>query len=89
MITRLPPSEFTYARYDMMTLPWTAIRDKYSYVAALLALNIIGYCDGAAVEVRPRTDDYAVMFAEGEGDNYMTWAHIPIDIFDAYLEEKQ
>ena len=86
MITRLPPSEFTYARYDMMTLPWEVIREKYSYIQALLDLNIIGYCDGAAVEVRPRTDDYAVMFYDEE-ENYQSWAHVPMDIFDAYLEE--
>ena len=86
MITRLPPTEFTYTRYDMMTLPWKVIREKYSYIQALLDLNIIGYCDSIDCEIRPRPDEYAVMFYD-EAENYQTWAHIPLDIFDAYLEE--
>ncbi len=86
MVVNLPPTEFTYARYDMMTLPWKAIRHKYSYIQALLDLNIIGYCDSIACEIRPRPDEYAVMFCNDD-DVYLTWAHIPKDVFDAYLEE--
>ena len=70
----------------MMTLPWEVIREKYSYIQALLELNIIGYCYSGCCEIRPRPGEYAVMFYN-EVENYQSWAHIPMDIFDAYLEE--
>lgn len=84
MVTRLPPSEFTFGRWDAMTLSWETIRSTDNYIKALLDLNIIGYCDAADIEFRPSADDYAVMFEE---DHYQSWCHIPKDVFDEYLED--
>lgn len=83
-MTLLPPQEFTFTRYLSVILSWDSIKTTENYLAALMNLNILGYCDGADVEVRPRPDDYAVMF---EQDEYQSWCHIPKDVFDKYLEK--
>lgn len=83
-MTCLPPTEFTFGRWDAMNLSWEMIKTHGNYIQVLLDLNIIGYCDGACVAVRPVADTYAVMFEE---DHYQSWCHIPKDAFDIYLEE--
>lgn len=84
MVTRLPPSEFTYTRYLAVILSWESTKTHKNFITTLLAMDIVGYCDGDALEIRPSPDYYAVMFEE---DNYQSWCHIPKDVFDEYLED--
>lgn len=82
-MTQLPPSEFTYGRYDMVHLPWEIIRSTDAYYKHLLTLNIIGYCDSAECEIRPRPDDMAVMLEDEDG--YQSWVHVPKDVWAEYI----
>ncbi len=82
-MTLLPPQEFTWTRYLSVILSWESIQDTKNYIAALMKLNIIGYCHADDVDTRHRSNDYAVMF---EQDNCQSWCHIPKDVFDEYLE---
>ncbi len=88
-MTQLPPTEFTFGRYDMWsgTLPWAVIKSTAGYVTELLKLDIIGYCHGSEIEIRPRTDTYAVMIYD-EAEDFQGWCHVPEDVFKAYLETK-
>ena len=82
----LPPSEFVYGRYGLSNLPWAVIRTTEVYVKHLLAQNIIGYCDGALIEIRPRPDDMAVMF---EDDGFEYWVHVPKDVWKVYMHAER
>jgi hypothetical protein len=73
-----PASEFTFALYGWDHCPWDTIKTTEAYVAWLLAQPIVGYCDGALTEVRPRPDDMAVMFEDDKGRG---WNHIPKDVW--------
>ncbi len=84
MVTQLSPTEFTWIRYLEVIFSWESIKTTKNYIATLLAMDIVGYCDGAVIEIRPSPNYYAVMF---ETDNYQSWCHIPKKAFDAYLEE--
>lgn len=85
-MVQLPPSEFTYGRYDMMALPWAVIGSTDAYYEHLLALNIIGYCDSMECEIRPRPDDVAVMFEDENG--YQSWVHVPKDVWVEYIRRR-
>ena len=81
-----PPSEFTYAKYGWDHASWEAISTHQGYIDWLLTQPIVGYCDGAIIEVRPRPNDMAIMFDDGE---YSGWAHIPKDVWKAFLKGQQ
>lgn len=83
---QLPSSEFTYAKYGYTDIPWDSVKSTASYLEWLLAQNIIGYCNSMECEIRPRKDEMAVMF---EIDNWQSWAHIPMDIWEKYLRETE
>lgn len=85
-MVQLPPTEFTYGRYNMSAVPWVDIRTTADYISWLLRQNIIGFCDSAECEIRPRSDDMAVMF---EDDSYQYWVHIPKDIWKGFEREVQ
>jgi len=79
---QLPPSEFTFGLYGWDAAPWSAIKTTKGYIDWLLTQPIIGYCDGAITEVRPRPDDIAVMFEDEDGKG---WNHIPKEIWKKFV----
>jgi len=81
---QLPPSQFTYGKYDMIHLPWATIRSTEAYYEYLLALNIIGYCNSIECEIRPQPDDMAVMFENEDG--YQSWTRVPKDVWKEFVE---
>lgn len=83
-MVQLPPTEFSYSRYGTIILPWDVIKSTANYLKWLLAQNIIGYCNSMECEIRPRTNDMAVMF---EIDGFYSWIHIPIHIWKQYLKQ--
>jgi len=84
---QLPPSEFTYGKYNMITLPWAVIRTTNNYITWILNQNIIGFCDSGECEIRPRPDEMAVMIEDAENNNYQYWIHIPKDVWKDFLQE--
>ena len=80
-----PPDQFTYGKYDLVLLPWATIRSTEAYHEHLLSLNIVGFCDAALVEVRPRPDDMAVMFEDDSG--YQSWLHVPKDVWKEFMKK--
>lgn len=83
-MVQLPPTEFTFSKYNMTALPWTVIKSAETYYKHLLALNIVGYCNSGECEIRPRPDDMAVMLEDENG--YQSWTHVPKDIWNEYLK---
>jgi len=75
----LPPSEFTFAKYNGMDLPYATICSTDTYIAALMREHIIGYCDGGEIEIRPRLDDMAVMFEDDDWNQF--WGHVSKDVW--------
>lgn len=86
-IQRLQPCAFTYGKYGQIHLSWDTIKLTKNYIDALLKLNIVGYCDGKDIEVRPRPDDMAVMFEDDDG--FQSWVHVPKDIWKAFENKNQ
>lgn len=82
---QLPPSEFTFCFYSWDVAPWDAIKSTKRYINWLLTQPIIGYCDAAIIEIRPRTEDMAVMFEDSDGRK--GWNHIPKEIWKIYLRQ--
>jgi hypothetical protein len=84
---KLSPTAFPFGRYEGLTIPsHIQMTDSKSFVKWLKEQNIIGYIDGMELEIRPRTDSYGVMIEDENG--YETWAHVPNDIWEKYLEEE-
>lgn len=65
-MTELPPSQFTFGNYGWTHAPWAVIKTTKAYVDWLLTQPVVGYCDGALLEIRPRETEMAVMFDDGE-----------------------
>lgn len=86
-MVELPPATFTYGKYGLSSLPWVTIKTTKSYVDYLLSQHIIGYCDSALVEIRPRPDDMAVMFEDETGFEY--WVHVAKDVWRTFLEKRK
>lgn len=83
---KLPPSSFPYERYDGATIPYKmAVASTEKYLEWLRTQNIIGYIEGAKLEVRIKTDTYAVLIEDE--DFYQSWAHVPDDIWEIFLKE--
>ncbi len=80
---RLQPENFRYGNYGLVNLPFDTIKTTESYFKYILTLNIVGYCDGADTEIRPRPDDMAVMI---DDDGFQTWIHIPKDVWKEYMK---
>ena len=81
---QLPPTEFTFRKYDGGTIPWSiAQKSTEEFITWLLSQNIIGYCNSMDCEILPRIDEIAVMF---EIDEYQTWSHISIEVWNEYLK---
>lgn len=83
-MVQLPPTEFTFGKYEGQLFSTEVFMDKTKFVAWLQEQNIVGYCDSLEVEIRPRPGNVAVMFEE---DDYQTWCHIPNAIWQAYKAE--
>jgi len=79
----LNPELFLFEKYSP---DWWHDLDL-EYVACLDFPNVlrkvkeyaIGYCDGGRLQIRPRSDSYAIMF-EKDGDTF--WFHIDKWCFD-------
>lgn len=82
---QFPSFEFTYGKYGSSIIPWKVIKSTEAYIKFLLSKNIIGYCKSIECKIRPRKDDMAVMF---EIDDWQSWVHIPIDIWQKFLENE-
>jgi hypothetical protein len=88
-MVKLPPQSFPYGKYDGLTIPaLIQTAKKEQYLEWLRTQNIIGYIKGIELEIRPRTDTYGVLIEEEE-TGYETWAHVPDDIFEAFLKEME
>jgi len=84
-MVQLPPSQFVFGKYDSGTIPYSvAVRGMQQYVDFLMKSNIVGYCDSAECEMRPREDDMAVMIDE---DGYETWGHVPKDVWNEFMKQ--
>jgi len=82
----LPPTEFTFGKYDRDTIPHKVhMYSLKNYVNWLKEQIIIGYIKGIELEIRPRTDTYGVMIEDE--DNFISWSHIPDDVFEKYLKD--
>ena len=87
---KLPPTEFPFGKYDGQTIPnhiymavhYGEVKDAIKW---LKNQNIIGYIDGMELEIRPRTDTYGILIEDEEG--FVSWAHIPNDIFEKFLRD--
>lgn len=85
-MVKLPPLSFPFNRYDGATIPYEFVTAKTKeYLEWLRTQIIIGYIDGMELKVKPRTDSYGVLIEDETG--YETWAHIPNDIWEAFLKE--
>ncbi len=84
---QLPPSEFTYGKYDMVPLPWATIRSTDAYYEYLLSLNILGYGDSMECEIRPRPDNMVVLFEDEHG--FQAWMHVPKDVWAEYMKRRR
>lgn len=76
ILTRIPvlsPHLFTWENWGMPMMLNLGFGDTVDNI--LLAVNdyAIGYCDSMYLSVRPRTDQYAVMFKK---ENETFWFHI-------------
>ena len=86
-MVKLPPQSFPYGKYDGLTIPALIQNAKAKpYLEWLRTQVIIGYIVGMELEIRPRTDYYGVLIEEEE-TGYETWAHVPNDIWEAFLKE--
>lgn len=84
-MVKLPPQSFPFGRYDGVTIPHTVqTMSEKLYLQWLSKQMIIGYIDGMSLEIRPRTDSYGVLIEDEDG--YETWAHVPNDIWEAFLK---
>lgn len=85
---KLPPSEFTFGKYNAYTIPHNIIvsPNTKDWIDWLENQNIIGYIEGMELEIRPRTNYYGVMIEDEDG--FVSWSHIPDDIFDKFLRDK-
>jgi hypothetical protein len=82
----IPPTEFTFGKYDRNTIPHSVyMYSLKDYVKWLKSQVIIGYIKGIELEIRPKTDTYGVMIEDEDG--FISWSHIPDDVFDKYLKE--
>ena len=82
---KLPPSEFTFGKYNGQTIPYEVqVYSEKDYINWLKSQNIIGYIEGMELEIRPRTDSYGIMIEDEDG--FVSWAHIPDDIFERFLK---
>jgi len=85
-MVKLLPSSFSYSKYDALTIPYSlALASKKKYLEWLRTQNIIGYLNGMELEIRPRSDSYGILIEDKDG--YETWAHIPNNIFKAFLKK--
>ena len=84
MIT-LPPQSFPFGKYEGQTIPYQVqTMSEKSYIEWLDTQLIVGYIKGMDLEIRPRTDSYGVLIEDEDG--YETWAHVPNDIWEAFLK---
>jgi hypothetical protein len=86
-MNKLHPSFFPFSNYDASTIPTSVyLASKKSFLEWLRTQIIIGYIKGLELEIRPRTDTYGVLIEDETG--YETWAHVPDDIWEAFLKEQ-
>lgn len=85
-MVRLPVSEFTYTNYNRVDLPWATIGSRDAYHKHLLSLNIVGYCDGGDLEIRPRPGCVAVMIEDEY--SYQSWVHVPKDVWAEFMRRR-
>jgi hypothetical protein len=87
VVRLLPPSSFPWSRYKAGEIPTRVCFSPTEFHEYILEQNIIGYIEGSKLEIRPRSDSYGVLFEDEHG--FQSWCHVPIDIFDTFLEAKQ
>ena len=84
-MVKLPPSEFTYGKYNLNTIPNDVqMMNTKGFVKWLKEQNIIGYIEGLELEIRPR-NAYGVMIEDEDG--FVSWAHIHENVWKRYLKE--
>jgi len=76
----LPPVEFTFGKYGV-DVPFNIYMNGLA--KWLLSQNIIGYCNGMELFVRPVGNMMAAMI---EIDGWTGWMHIPIEVWEDYLD---
>jgi len=83
-MVQLPPTEFTWGKYDMLNLPFDVLNNYKSYIDWLSKQNIIGFCHSADCPIRPRPDCMSIMIEE---NNYQYWTHVPIDVWKTFKDK--
>ena len=76
ILTRLPvlsPCLFTWENWGMPMMLGLDFTDTVEHILTAINTYAIGYCDGAYLVVRPRSDQYAVMV---KSEKSMFWFHI-------------
>ena len=84
---KLQPILFKFGNYDSTLIPHkTFLSGTKLFAEWLETQDIKGYCKSEEVDIRPRPDNYCVMFKE---DNWTGWCHVPNFVFDRYLENME
>ena len=78
---KLSPSQFPWSRYHAETIPTHIRHSSKATVRWLFEQNIIGYCDGMELEVRPSDIAVGVLIEVG---SFETWAHLDDIVFEDY-----
>ena len=77
----LSPGRFPWSRYEGGTIPNPLRHSVSEQVKWLSKQNIVGYCEGLKLEVRPRDHAVGILIDDA---GYETWAHLDIIVFEEY-----
>lgn len=85
LLEEISPENFIYELYDS---GWRdRFEDYYDFLSvpnySKIAERAIGFCDASRLQVRPRTDEYAIMC---EDDCGKFWFHVTPMMFDGILD---
>ena len=88
-VDELDPELFTYRKYEpnygaRLDLDFMhSIDDKT--MSREIKKRCVGYCDGARLLVRPKSDSYAVMLEDDDFEQF--WFHWPKESFEKILNK--
>ena len=85
---KIDPELFTWENYE----PDFGYRVGLNFADTLdilkmkreIVRRLVGYCDGSRLSVRPRTNSYAIMLDDDDGERF--WFHYPKFNFDEILK---
>ena len=86
-VDMINPELFTWCNYESdfghrMGLDFADTLDGRKMKREIVR-RLVGYCDGSRLSVRPRTDSYAIMLEDDEGERF--WFHYPKNYCDEII----